>query len=35
MAFYAGEPARATSAPGDVVGKVTVGYQAWFGATGD
>jgi hypothetical protein len=23
------------SAPGDVVGKVTVGYQGWFAATGD
>jgi hypothetical protein len=35
MAFYAGEPALAASGPGDVVGKVTVGYQAWFGAIGD
>ena len=35
MAFYAGEPALAASAPGDVVGKVSVGYQGWFGAAGD
>jgi hypothetical protein len=35
LAFYAGEPALAASGPGDVVGKVTVGYQAWFGAIGD
>jgi Carbohydrate binding module (family 6) len=35
MAFCAGEPALAASGPGDVVGKVTVGYQAWFGAIGD
>ncbi|MGD0940213.1 MAG: carbohydrate-binding protein [Terracidiphilus sp.] len=35
MAIYASEPAQAFSGPGDVVGKVTVGFQAWFGATGD
>jgi Carbohydrate binding module (family 6)/Malectin domain len=35
MAFYAGKPAMAASAPGDVVGKVSVGYQGWFGAAGD
>jgi len=35
MAFYAGKPALAASAPGDVVGKVSVGYQGWFGAIGD
>ncbi|MDB5051142.1 MAG: hypothetical protein JWO30_4213 [Fibrobacteres bacterium] len=28
-------PAPAMSAPGDVVGKVTVGYQGWFAAKGD
>ncbi|WP_028051117.1 lectin [Cellulomonas sp. URHD0024] len=27
--------AAAASPPGDVVGKVTVGYQGWFAATGD
>ncbi|MCU1685078.1 MAG: xylosidase [Amycolatopsis sp.] len=27
--------APAASAPGDVVGKITVGYQGWFAATGD
>jgi hypothetical protein len=35
MDFDASEPALAASDPGDVVGKVTVGYQAWFGAAGD
>ncbi|WP_245886540.1 discoidin domain-containing protein [Umezawaea tangerina] len=28
-------PARAASPPGDVVGKITVGYQGWFAAPGD
>ncbi|MFJ8038916.1 discoidin domain-containing protein [Kitasatospora sp. NPDC096147] len=28
-------PATAASAPGDVVGKVTVGYQGWFACAGD
>ncbi|MFE6886747.1 discoidin domain-containing protein [Streptomyces sp. NPDC057694] len=28
-------PATASSAPGDVVGKVTVGYQGWFACAGD
>jgi hypothetical protein len=27
--------APAASAPGDVVGKISVGYQGWFAATGD
>ncbi|MEV4759587.1 lectin [Micromonospora sp. NPDC049559] len=32
----AGAPAAsAASPPGDVVGKITVGYQGWFAATGD
>jgi hypothetical protein len=35
MAFNACQPALAASGPGDVVGKVTVGYQGWFGAAGD
>ncbi|HEY4463609.1 MAG TPA: discoidin domain-containing protein [Streptosporangiaceae bacterium] len=30
-----GSPARAASAPGDVVGKITVGYQGWFACSGD
>ncbi|GIH07120.1 lectin [Rhizocola hellebori] len=30
-----GSSASAASPPGDVVGKVTVGYQGWFAATGD
>ncbi|MFI5759171.1 glycoside hydrolase family 71/99-like protein [Streptomyces sp. NPDC051569] len=28
-------PAPAASPPGDVVGKITVGYQGWFACTGD
>src|SRR5438874_756863 len=28
-------PSLAASPPGDVVGKVTVGYQGWFACTGD
>ena len=28
-------PAAAASAPGDVVGKITVGYQGWFACIGD
>jgi hypothetical protein len=28
-------PARAASLPGDVVGKLTVGYQGWFACIGD
>jgi len=30
-----GRAAEAASPPGDVVGKVTVGYQGWFSAVGD
>jgi hypothetical protein len=30
-----GNAARAASAPGDVVGKITVGYQGWFACIGD
>ncbi|GAA3341593.1 discoidin domain-containing protein [Amorphoplanes nipponensis] len=30
-----GRPARAASPPGDVVGKITVGYQGWFACPGD
>jgi hypothetical protein len=32
---YLASPASAASPPGDVVGKVTVGYQGWFAAPGD
>ena len=28
-------PALAASPPGDVVGKITVGYQGWFACIGD
>jgi chitodextrinase len=28
-------PSQAASAPGDVVGKITVGYQGWFACIGD
>jgi hypothetical protein len=31
----AGSPAAAASPVGDVVGKITVGYQGWFACTGD
>jgi hypothetical protein len=30
-----GSPVMAASAAGDVVGKITVGYQGWFACTGD
>jgi hypothetical protein len=33
--FLSAAPVRAASSPGDVVGKVTVGYQGWFACTGD
>ncbi|HWB36843.1 MAG TPA: fibronectin type III domain-containing protein, partial [Rugosimonospora sp.] len=32
---YAALPSEAASGPGDVVGKITVGYQGWFACTGD
>ncbi|MEV6924411.1 lectin [Dactylosporangium sp. NPDC051485] len=35
LAFYATPDGLAASAPGDVVGKVTVGYQGWFACPGD
>ncbi|MEV4624818.1 discoidin domain-containing protein [Micromonospora sp. NPDC049523] len=31
----AARPAHAASPPGDVVGKISVGYQGWFSAPGD
>jgi hypothetical protein len=34
-AGYLAGPASAASPPGDVVGKITVGYQGWFACTGD
>ncbi|MEO7716764.1 MAG: RICIN domain-containing protein [Capsulimonas sp.] len=34
-ALGGGGAAHAASAPGDVVGKVSVGYQGWFSAAGD
>ena len=34
-ALFIGKPAVAASPPGDVVGKVTVGYQGWFACAGD
>jgi hypothetical protein len=33
--LYTASTSEAASAPGDVVGKVTVGYQGWFAASGD
>jgi PKD repeat protein len=35
LVLFAGSMARAQSPVGDVVGKVTVGYQGWFAAPGD
>src|SRR5690349_20422382 len=34
-AAVAGTAAAKASPPGDVVGKITVGYQGWFACTGD
>jgi hypothetical protein len=34
-ALFISKPALAASPPGDVVGKVTVGYQGWFACVGD
>ena len=34
-ALCGGKPLMAASPPGDVVGKVTVGYQGWFACVGD
>src|SRR6267142_2331528 len=34
-ALLISKPALAASPPGDVVGKVTVGYQGWFACVGD
>src|ERR1041384_952954 len=34
-ALFLGHPVMAASPPGDVVGKVTVGYQGWFACVGD
>ncbi|GIJ79171.1 F5/8 type C domain-containing protein [Micromonospora phaseoli] len=34
-ALPTGTPAQAASPPGDVVGKITVGYQGWFSCPGD
>jgi hypothetical protein len=34
-ALFISKPALAASLPGDVVGKVTVGYQGWFACPGD
>jgi len=35
FAAISASPAAAASAPGDVVGKITVGYQGWFACIGD
>ena len=35
VCLSAATPLLASSAVGDVVGKLTVGYQGWFGAKGD
>jgi hypothetical protein len=32
---FGSAPAEAASPPGDVVGKITVGYQGWFACAGD
>ena len=33
--LFSTQPIRAASGPGDVVGKVSVGYQGWFACSGD
>lgn len=33
--FFIAVPVLSDSPPGDVVGKLTVGYQGWFGCRGD
>ncbi|MEU6788166.1 hypothetical protein ABZ912_54010 [Nonomuraea angiospora] len=35
LAAVGARPAAAASPPGDVVGKITVGYQGWFACIGD
>jgi hypothetical protein len=35
LTVFVGSNLLAQSAPGDVVGKITVGYQGWFSAQGD
>src|ERR1035438_6522035 len=35
IALFNGNSALATSPVGDVVGKITVGYQGWFACVGD
>jgi PA14 domain/F5/8 type C domain len=35
LALVGSGPLEAASPPGDVVGKITVGYQGWFACTGD
>ncbi|MER7363085.1 hypothetical protein [Nonomuraea wenchangensis] len=35
LAAIGAKPAAAASPPGDVVGKITVGYQGWFACIGD
>jgi hypothetical protein len=35
LAEFDVSPARAASGPGDVVGKISVGYQGWFACPGD
>ncbi|MEV4624554.1 lectin, partial [Asanoa sp. NPDC049573] len=35
LAAVLASPASAASPPGDVVGKISVGYQGWFACPGD